>query len=127
MNHNYQTETKSYVGTMSTIIVINQSELVPNSYRTIAIHRPFPLGNPYRIGRDGTREQVIALYRKKLPYFYRNDPTVRFMIDMLVAETNPIALQCYCAPAPCHGDVIKEFVETLRNPERISKFKKRRS
>jgi hypothetical protein len=32
----------------------------------VYVGRPSPLGNPYALGRDGSREQVIARYRRWL-------------------------------------------------------------
>ncbi len=32
----------------------------------VYVGRPSPLGNPYALGRDGNREQVIAKYRRWL-------------------------------------------------------------
>jgi hypothetical protein len=32
----------------------------------IYVGRPSPLGNPYLLGRDGNREEVIAQYRRWL-------------------------------------------------------------
>jgi len=38
------------------------------SYRGegVYIGRPSPLGNPFKIGRDGTRDEVVARYREWL-------------------------------------------------------------
>ena len=47
---------------MSNPDVLNKKHLrasVPNS---VYIGRPSPWGNPYAIGRDGTRDDVIAKY-----------------------------------------------------------------
>jgi len=55
-------------------------------------------GNPFKIGRDGTRAEVIAKYEAHL----RSRP------DLMAAlpELRGKVLGCWCAPDPCHGDVL---------------------
>ena len=83
------------------------------------IGRPDPLGNPFVIGEDGDRAEVIAKYKIWLrDQYYSLNIRVVTSIDRLVTvflEGQDITLVCWCAPAPCHGDVIKEFVEELVN------------
>ncbi len=55
-------------------------------------------GNPYVIGRDGTRSDVIEKYRVYL--WGRKD-----LIDRL-DELAGARLGCFCAPEACHGDVL---------------------
>jgi hypothetical protein len=58
-------------------------------------------GNPFRIGRDGTREQVIARYADWLAGELDAE-------RITLAEPAPFdgkALGCWCAPEPCHGEV----------------------
>lgn len=59
--------------------------------------------NPYKIGRDGTREQVIALYRA----YVSSTPRLSGALSELKGKT----LVCWCAPQPCHGDVLAELAE----------------
>lgn len=63
-------------------------------------------GNPFRIGVDGSRKEVIEKYRD---YLYNN--------DYLISRLNEIKgkrLGCYCKPKPCHGDVLIDLVEKRR-------------
>jgi len=69
----------------------------------IYIGRPSRWGNPFRIGQDGTREEVIAKYRDWLLTNWR----LMFLLGGLRGKR----LGCYCAPLPCHGDVIVEILE----------------
>lgn len=71
------------------------------------IGRGSPFGNPFRIGVDGDREQVLAKYRT---YFKRRltDPKFR---DSILSLKDKV-LGCWCKPLLCHGDVIIEFLET---------------
>ena len=81
------------------------------------IGRPSVLGNPFAIGRDGNREQVIAKYRvwlwaeiKKRGKVY--DELVRLM---QLSEAGDVTLVCFCKPLPCHGDIIVKAIEWLRS------------
>ena len=88
-------------------------------YRYVHVCRGNPLGNPFRIGEDGTRAEVIAKYRDWLPPAYERDEVVRRAIDQLVDhlahDERPLVLLCYCHPLPCHAAVIAEFVEAKFN------------
>jgi Domain of unknown function (DUF4326) len=59
--------------------------------------------NPFKIGRDGTREEVIALYERSL----RSKPELIAALPQLRGKN----LACWCAPLPCHGDVVARLVE----------------
>ena len=61
--------------------------------------------NPFKIGRDGTRVEVIAKYRAYL--LTRSDLLNR------LGELRGKRLACWCAPEPCHGDVLVELAENL--------------
>lgn len=67
----------------------------------IYIGRPSKWGNPYFIGRDGTRQEVIEKYRKHI----QSNPVLMLSIKELVGKK----LGCYCHPAPCHGDILVEL------------------
>jgi len=69
----------------------------------VYIGRPSKWGNPFRIGRDGTRAEVIRKYREWL----LQQP------DLLAAlpELKGKVLGCWCKPLLCHGDVLVELVE----------------
>jgi len=69
----------------------------------IYIGRPSEWGNPFEIGKDGTRQQVIDKYRawiKTQPDLLREIPTLKGK-----------ALGCWCCPRPCHGDVLAELAD----------------
>lgn len=55
-------------------------------------------GNPYRIGRDGNREEVIQKY---LEYLVREK-----LVSRVREELQGKDLICFCAPKPCHGYVL---------------------
>src|SRR5437867_12562894 len=59
----------------------------------VYVGRPSPWGNPFVIGRDGTREEVIAKYAA----WVRTQPHLLARIAVLRGKT----LGCWCAPLPC--------------------------
>ena len=68
----------------------------------IYVGRPSKWGNPFKIGRDGTREEVVAMYRK---YLMKADEEVKAHLEELRGKD----LVCWCAPLPCHADVLLEL------------------
>lgn len=64
----------------------------------VYIGRPSKWGNPFVIGRDGTREEVVQKYKE----------WVLFQPELLkdIDELEDKVLGCWCAPAACHGDIL---------------------
>ena len=79
----------------------------------VYIGRPSPLGNPFLIGKDGTRDEVIEKYRFWLPKNLKSDTRIRreFQSIKKLSEEGDVNLICWCAPEKCHGDIIKELIE----------------
>ncbi len=71
----------------------------------IYIGRPSKWGNPFVIGKDGTREEVIAKYRE---YILNNEE-----LKSSLPELKGKILGCWCSPKPCHGDVLIELLDGL--------------
>lgn len=71
----------------------------------VEICRPGQFGNPFIIGRDGDRATVIEKYKE----WIKTQPKLLAQLPMLKGKR----LGCYCAPLPCHGDVLVEMVEAL--------------
>lgn len=67
----------------------------------VYVARPGKWGNPYQMGVDGSREEVIAKYRAWL----LSQPK---MVAAAKAELKGKVLGCFCAPLACHGDVLAE-------------------
>jgi hypothetical protein len=99
------------------IVVINKKwirfrrpeGLAPDA-QVIYVGRPSPLGNPYRVGQHGTREEIIARYEKWLG---TTDAALRELIRLNEMDKagRDLVLACWCAPLPCHADVIKKVIE----------------
>lgn len=78
-----------------------------------------PLGNPFRVGRDGSRMDVIQKYRVWLEK-NRERPRVKTELQQLAdlaREQGHLELGCWCAPLACHGDVVRDvLLEILKTP-----------
>ena len=64
----------------------------------VYIGRPSKWGNDFKVGRDGTRAQVIARYEAWLA----TQPELLAALGELAGKT----LGCWCAPQACHGEVL---------------------
>ena len=64
-------------------------------------------GNPFVIGIDGNRGVVIDKYRD---YMIKRLESGSIAIERLL-ELDGKVLGCYCAPLPCHGNVLLELIE----------------
>jgi hypothetical protein len=73
----------------------------------VRIDRKSIWGNPYVMDEDGSRAEVIANYRD---HYLDFKPSLLMRIgDDLEGK----ALACWCAPEPCHGDVLLHTLEGL--------------
>lgn len=82
--------------------VLNARNVGKRSSATqLYIGRPSKWGNPFVIGRDGSRADVIAKYRAWIVA----RPALMNALDELRGRD----LICWCAPLACHGDVLIEL------------------
>lgn len=72
----------------------------------VYIGRPSKWGNPFTIGRDGTRADVVRKYRAWLP-------TQTKLVEDAKTELRGRDLVCFCAPEECHGDVLLELANSV--------------
>lgn len=94
----------------------------PNRRKDGAIYigRGSPFGNPFHIGKDGNRAEVIEEYKK---FFYDRllwDREFWTEIKSLKGKT----LACYCRPKKgfqgqllCHGQVIAGYLDQVEPKE----------
>ena len=73
----------------------------------VYVARPTKWGNPFRMGRDGTRTEVIEKYKSWL----MSNSILVSQLDELEGRD----LVCWCAPLPCHADVLLEASEESDN------------
>lgn len=106
---------------MSIVInVVNKRKHKPTPHDFYA-GRPSPLGNPFSHQTKGTlaqfrvstREEAVAKHKE---YFYEEIKTNEAMRAELLKikdhiwEHKLVNLVCFCAPASCHCDTIKEYL-----------------
>lgn len=79
--------------------VVNIYKESPDIY----IGRNSKWGNPFIIGKDGSREEVIEKYKN----YILNKPEL--LKDL--PELKDKVLGCFCKPKACHGDILVQLVE----------------
>ena len=89
---------------ITTVINIRKTN-IRNIAKCIYIGRGSIWGNPFVIGKDGNRTEVIEKYRQ----YILKKPV---LLNELWTLDNAV-LGCYCKPLACHGDVLIE----LRNKQ----------
>lgn len=72
----------------------------------VYIGRPSKWGNPWWVGRDGTREEVVEKYREWA--YIPTEEGERFREEVR-RELQGHDLVCFCAPRACHGDILLEI------------------
>lgn len=93
---------------------------------TVSVARPGPLGNPFVVGKDGTREYCVELYRRLLAGYLclTAGPSIEEQEATIVEVRKRLPglrgknLACWCRNdgKPCHADVL---LELANQPERI--------
>ena len=72
----------------------------------IYIGRGTKWGNPFEIGKDGNREEVIKLYE----IYVKNNPELMNSLHELKGKR----LGCSCKPNKCHGDVLVKLIKLAK-------------
>lgn len=122
------------------IIVYNRTkEDYSDRENNYPIYRPSILSNPYTYIKDKktqamfvvkTREEAIERYKGYFDRMYKGNAPFKYLIDEMYEKYKngeDIYLECYCAPEPCHGDIIKDRLEKRLVKERIKEAKERRN
>jgi len=73
----------------------------------VRIDRPTKWGNPFEIGKDGTRDEVTAKFRAWITAG-DGQHLLRHLHELKGKQ-----LGCHCAPMACHGDVLAELADAL--------------
>jgi hypothetical protein len=69
--------------------------------KAVYVGRPTKWGNPFAIGSDRNRFEVIGMYRT----YIASDQSLMHELETLRGKD----LACWCAPAPCHADILLEL------------------
>ena len=89
------------------IPVVNRRESSPHP-GDIYVGRPSRWGNPYRLAEPESLDERLQVIESFRDYLLRRP----WMIDELRA-LKPRRLVCWCAPLPCHADVLAELMEIV--------------
>lgn len=81
--------------------------------------RGSPFGNPYEIGRDGTRDDVCELF---IPYFKKKLTNPEFRAKVLALKGKVLGCWCQCNPKcnakkcitrRCHVETIVDYLDNV--------------
>ena len=75
-------------------------------------------GNPFIIGTDGSRTEVVEKYRE----YFKEKREKGEITDQDLLRLNGARLGCFCKPLPCHGDVIVEELNALLKKRKDNVF-----
>lgn len=95
----------------------------------IYVGRPTKWGNPFVIGKHGDRDKVVKLFRITAEHVFKplfeQDSTlsIAFRDEELnnwkltfdredILELKGKDLVCWCAPKPCHADILLELANS---------------
>lgn len=68
----------------------------------VYIGRPSKWGNPFAIGKDGDREEVILKYHN---WVLTQDHLLKALVELKDKK-----LGCWCKPNSCHGDILVQLL-----------------
>jgi hypothetical protein len=78
--------------------ILNKKHLRGSVDNSVYVGRPSIWGNPFVIGKDGSRAEVIAKYEA----WVAQQPQLLARLHELRGKK----LVCWCAPQACHADVL---------------------
>jgi len=96
----------------ASIRIVNRKSGEP--LEAVYVGRPSPLGNPYAIGPDGTRAEVIQKYREWLlgQVDAKDGAAYQELVRLchILFRGKGLVLSCWCVPLPCHAEVIRAIL-----------------
>jgi hypothetical protein len=110
-----------YIVTDRRVIVVRRGSMLAGTWHRRYIGRPDVLGNPWSHLRSdlatqvGSRTEAIKLYTERLDSLPDDAPelvAIRELADRVRAGER-VALECWCSPYPCHGDVLADRILKL--------------
>ena len=99
-----------WLGTVGVLNRYHHGGRVPPG--SVNIMRGTRWGNPFVIGRDGDRAEVVRKYRRWLWQAIQSDPSMADAVRHLHGRD-----LCCCCPAACHGDVLVAAAAWLSGPD----------
>lgn len=75
----------------------------------VYIGRPSTFGNPFVLKEGEPKGSTLTKFREYAVNRITRDPAFKEAVKALAGKT----LVCFCAPGPCHGEVLAELAVTL--------------
>lgn len=99
--------------------ILNTQDERPYRPYDFYIDRRSPVGNPYRMLREDSRDKVCDYYEEHFARMLEVETPhppgdfVRYLNKILDAllQYGRVRLFCWCAPKRCHGETIKRWLE----------------
>lgn len=99
--------------------ISNRDTMTHWVFDTTRIDRMTPWGNPFMIGKDGSRKEVCSIHKrwirdwiehKKLKEINVGTRTYsnKWVVEH-IHQLKGLNLACWCAPEQCHGDFLLEL------------------
>ena len=70
-------------------------------------------GNPFKVGKDGTLEEVLEKYEEYICEKIEKNKEMKYNLMSLKDKR----LGCWCKPNICHGDVLKRLIKKYEEDE----------
>ena len=82
------------------------------------VDRSSPVGNPYQLLSEATRDLCINAYGRYFEIMVRRKIDREFMnylrlIYKAYIDHGEVRLFCWCAPKRCHAEVIRDFIISM--------------
>lgn len=87
---------------------------VRSEHYDVCIMRPSIFGNPFKIGRDGNRDEVCD----KFDLYFLNRILIDAEFKKQVHSLSGKTLGCCCAPKRCHGESYQKYFSFVLQAEK---------
>jgi hypothetical protein len=64
--------------------------------------------NPFKIGKDGSREEVLDKYKKFIIDILDKNEDMKKLLKSYKGKN----LGCWCTPESCHGDILIDLIKS---------------
>jgi hypothetical protein len=98
-------EKNVYIGRKGIVFIKN--EITEKKERYPKISSVFC--NPFKVGKDGNREEVIEKYENYITEKIQLEPELKIRL----IEMKNKNLGCWCYPEKCHGDILIDIINKL--------------
>ena len=120
----YNRETEDYSSNPNNYPIYRGGSVLGNPYT----HKP--LNGTMALFQARNRDDAVEKYSAYFDIQYECNKEFKAVVDEMYEKYKngeDIYLECYCAPLPCHGDIIKDKLEKRLVRERIKEAKEKRN